>query len=113
MALIAAISLIFPESFLEPMWHLNPRAQESFSHLGGFAILLLLPVSVACLFAGIGLLCLRRWAYWLGIALLVVNLSGDAINVVLGIEKRALVGIPIALTLILVLLSKRVRNLFH
>ena len=112
MSLIAAISLIFPGNFLESMWGLNPRAHESFRRIGIFAILLLLPVSAACLIAGIGFLRLRRWGYWLGIALLVVNLAGDIINVIVGIEKRAIIGIPIALVLILALLRNNVRKFF-
>ena len=54
MSLVAAISLMFPSNFLEPMWRLNPRAHESFGRIVIFAILLLLPVSAACLIAGIG-----------------------------------------------------------
>jgi hypothetical protein len=112
MSFISAVSLIFPGSFLEPMWKLNPRGHESFQRIGGYAILILFPVSLACLFAGIGILRQRRWGYWLGIALLLTNLAGDVINVALGIEKRAIVGIPIALILVLVLLRQNVRKFF-
>ena len=33
-ALTSAVSLLFPESFLEPMWRLNPRARTAFSSMG-------------------------------------------------------------------------------
>ena len=112
MSFIAAISLFFPSSLLEPMWRLNPRAHESFGRIGILAILVLLPVSAACLIAGIGFLRLRRWGYWLGIALLAVNLAGDVVNVILGIEKRAIIGVPIAFVLIFALLRNNVRRFF-
>ncbi len=45
-------------------------------------------------------------------ALLAINLIGDAANVVLGTEPRALVGVPIAALLLLFLATGRVRAYF-
>jgi len=55
-SLIAALSLLFPGSVLEPMWKLNPRAREGFAEIGGWAILLMGAVSIACAMAAAGLL---------------------------------------------------------
>jgi len=44
--------------------------------------------------------------------LIAINLAGDIVNVVLGTEPRAAVGIPIAAAIIVYLLSSQVREYF-
>lgn len=110
---IAAVSLLFPGGFLEPMWRLNPRAREGFAGIGGWAILLMGAVSVACAMAAAGLWRGARWGYWFALVLLVINLIGDIANVLLGTEPRAAVGIPIVLAILVFLLSSRVRKFFR
>jgi hypothetical protein len=44
--------------------------------------------------------------------LLTINLLGDLANVLTGTEPRAIVGVPIVITILLYLLSKRVRRFF-
>jgi uncharacterized membrane protein (DUF2068 family) len=111
-SLTASLSLLRPNSFLESMWRLNPRAQENLSSLGRWAVLLLATVSVFCAAAAVGLWRGSRWGHWLAIGLIVMNLIGDVTNVLLGTEPRAIVGIPIAAAILLYLLSKRVRSSF-
>ena len=48
MSIIASASLLFPGSFLESMWRLNPRAHEVFSRMGGWAVVLMCALSAAC-----------------------------------------------------------------
>src|SRR5215210_5903625 len=69
-ALTSAISLLFPESFLEPMWRLNPRARTAFSSMGAWAPVLLITVSAACGAAAFGLWRGRRWGYRVATGLL-------------------------------------------
>ena len=69
-------------------------------------------VSMACEAAAIGLWTGRRWGYWVAVALLVVNLLGDVSNVLLGVEPRALVGVPIVAALLVFLATRRVRCYF-
>src|SRR5689334_19496420 len=45
---IAVSSLLFPASFLEPIWRLNSRARTGFAAMRSWAIVLLLVVGVAC-----------------------------------------------------------------
>ena len=40
MCCLTATMLLFPGSVLEPLWRLNPSAQQSFTRLGALAILL-------------------------------------------------------------------------
>ena len=109
---LSAISLFNPGGALEPMWKLNPRARESFSRMGTWAPLLLAVVCVACAACAYGFFLGRRWAYPLGVGGLLVNLTGDIVNAALGIELRAVVGVPIVALILWYLLSRQVRNFF-
>jgi hypothetical protein len=105
-------SLMFPGSFLEPMWRLNPRAREGFTAMGVWAIVLMGVVCVACAMAAVGLWRGLPWGYWLAVILLAVNLLGDITNVVTGTEPRAAVGIPIVVAILAFLMSGRVKQFF-
>lgn len=48
MSFISAVSLLFPGSFLEPMWRLNPRAHEAFAGMGVWAVVLMCAVCASC-----------------------------------------------------------------
>jgi len=109
---LSAISLFNPGGALEPMWKLNPRARESFSRMGTWAPLLLAVVCVACAACAYGFFVGRRWAYPLGVGGLLVNLTGDVVNAALGIEPRAVVGVPIVALILWYLLSRQVRDFF-
>jgi hypothetical protein len=109
---VSFMLLLFPGSFLEPMWRLNPRAREGLTAIGVWGIALMCTMCVACAAAAVGMWRGLRWAYWVALELMVINLLGDITNVVLGIEPRAVIGIPIALAIILFLVSRRVRKFF-
>ncbi|HYX72696.1 MAG TPA: hypothetical protein VE732_07995 [Nitrososphaera sp.] len=112
MSFITFILLLFPGSFPEPLWRLNPRAREGFTSIGVWAIVLMLIVCVACASAAVGLWRGLWLEYWLAVALLAINLLGDIANVVLGTEPRAAVGIPIVVLILVFLMSKRVKRFF-
>ncbi len=109
---VSSVGLFFPGSFLEPLWRLNPRARAGFTDMGSWSIVLMCAVCVACASAAVGLWRGARWGYWLAMALLAINLLGDIVNVVLGTEPRAVVGIPIVLAIFAFLRSRRVRRFF-
>jgi hypothetical protein len=110
-SLISIISLTFPGSFLEPVWKLNPRAREGFARMGGWSIVLMAMVCVTCLLTAIGLCRGLRWGYWLAVVMLFGNLVGDVINVFVGTDRSAIVGVPIVLLLLFYLLrSKALRT---
>jgi len=75
-------------------------------------VTLLFAASISCAAAAIGLWRRARWGHVTAITLIAINLLSDIANAVLGTERRAIIGVPIALALLLYLLSKRVRNLF-
>jgi hypothetical protein len=106
---ISAVSLLFPGSFLELIWQLNPRAREGFSRIGGWAIVLMIVVCGACVLTAIGLWRRRPWGYWLAVLMLLINLAGDLINVMTGAEPQAIIGVPIVLLILVYLLRNRRR----
>ena len=110
MCLLTILLLLFPGSALEPMWKLNPQAQEAFRSLGYWSILLMLVVGTACASTAIGLAKSARWGWRLAIAVLAVNLIGDTINAFVRHDFRTLIGLPIGGALILYLTSKRVEE---
>lgn len=109
---ISAVSLALPGSPLEPMWRLNPRARIAFNGLGLWAVALLVVVSLACALASAGFFKGARWGYRLGLGILCVNLLGDTLNTILGIEPRAAFGIPVALGLVAYLRTEKVWRYF-
>jgi len=109
---LSLVSLLNPGGPLEPMWRLNPRAREAFSHMGIWAPLLLGIVCLACAASAYGFFRGRRWGFRLGVTLLVVNLTGDLINAALGIEPRAVVGVPIVGLILWYLSSRKVKAFF-
>ena len=111
MTLIAGLALWFPAGFAEPAWRLNARGRE-LGRLGPWGIVLLLSVSVACALAASGLWRGAAWGHRLATAVLVVNLLGDAIFALSGIEPSAAIGIPIGAALVAYLWSARVREFF-
>jgi hypothetical protein len=109
---LAAFSLAFPDSPLEPMWQLNPRGHQGFQRMHGWGVPLLFGVSTACGFTGIGLWRRRRWGYRLALVGLSIHLVGDVVSVVSGTEPRAIVGIPVVAALIVYLTGRNVRLAF-
>lgn len=109
---LSCLPLLNPGGPLEPMWRLNPRAREGFSHMGFWGPLLMGIVCLACAASAYGFLRGRRWGYRLGIGLLLVNLAGDLVNAALGIEPRAVIGIPIVGLLVWYLSSAKAKAFF-
>lgn len=111
-SLVSFVALAFPGSFLEPIWKLNPRAHEGFATMGRWAIVLMCVVCLACALTAVGLWRGARWGYWLTVVMLVVNLLGDIVNVFVGIERKAVIGVPIVVVILIFLASRRVRDFF-
>ncbi len=109
----SAISLLEPGSALDDMWRINPRGHEAFQDMGRAAPILLSVLAVACAGVAIGLWRLRRWGYQAAVGLLVVNLIGDVLNVIVGAEPRAAIGVPIVAIILLYLGRAQVRQSFQ
>ena len=108
----AGISLLLPSSFVQAMWRLNPHGHEGLLRIGLWGVALMFVVSASCAAAAIGLWLCTRWGHTIAIVLVAINLLSDVVNAALGIEPRAIIGVPIALVILLYLVSRRVRNHF-
>ena len=101
------VSLAWPGSFLEPMWSVNPRAYQEFAAAGWWTFPLMSAVAAALAVDAIGLWKKRRWAITLAIALLAMNLLGDAVRLAHHQVLEGLVGVGIASLLIALLIRQR------
>lgn len=110
---VAAISLLLPNGFLEPIWRLNPRGRAGLGAIGAWAVVLFVVVGCACAVAAIGLWRGARWGYVAAIIVLSINLLADIINVVSRIEPGAAIGIPIVILILAYLTRQRVRHFFR
>lgn len=109
---LSSVSLLTPGGALEPMWRLNPRAHASFQTLHLWGPLFLGGLALVCTTTALGLIRGKSWGYRLAIALLVINFIGDFANAALGVEHRAIFGLPVAGLLLWYLFSRRVRGYF-
>jgi len=112
MAGLASLSLLFPGGALEPMWQLKPDARTHLASLGPVGVGLMAMVSIACAGAALGLRSLDGWGHKLAVALLGLNLVGDAASAIFARNLWALIGIPIAGVMIAYLLQPHMRALF-
>lgn len=111
--IVAAISLTFPNGFLEPIWKLNPHGRIGLGAIGMWAVLLFSVVGTACAIAANGLWRGRWLGYYTAITVLAINLFGDLFNVISGTEPRAAIGVPIVILIIVYLSRPRVRLFFR
>jgi hypothetical protein len=109
---LAGWSLLFPSPVFNVMWRLNPHGHEGLLRMGLWAVMLLFAASLFCGTTAVGLWKRARWGHILAIILIGINLVSDIVNTVLGIEPRTIVGVPIALAILLCLMSRRVRKYF-
>jgi hypothetical protein len=107
MASLSAFMLLFPGSFLDSLWRVNPRAHEGFAVLGLWAVLRMVAVASACATAAFGLWRCVRSGYITALVILSVNLLGDIMNASIGHDWRTLIGLPISGAMIIYLVSRR------
>jgi len=104
---LTVLLLLVPGSALDVLWRLNPRAHEAFAAMGLPALLLMIVICSACITTAVGLWRCARWGFWMALAILSINLVGDASNALVTGDKRTLIGLPIGGFLIWYLLRKR------
>ena len=113
MAFLAFLGLLFPGRFLEPMWRANPQAHVALTELGGWGILLMLLVAIACALGAFGVWRRAEWGHRLAVSILAINLVADLGNAVVRGDLRTLVGVPIGGAMIFYLLRPRTRAQFE
>jgi hypothetical protein len=113
-AAISAASLLVPGSALDrAWWSIKPPARAGFASLGGLAVPMLFTLATVAACAGIGLLRGKRWAWWLTVCGLALNLLGDLGRLVATGEVLAsLFAVVIVGALLAYLASRGVRRYF-
>jgi hypothetical protein len=110
MCILAVMLLVFSGTKLDSLWNLNPDAHVAFQSLGIWSILLMLAVGTGCALTAIGLCRGTLWGIRLALAILLVNVIGDLVNVVMRHDFRSLVGVPIAGAMIFYLARSATRH---
>jgi hypothetical protein len=112
MAGYAAFTLLYPGTFLDRGWDLNPTAYIQLSSVGRIVGAPFIVLSLALLLAGIGWFRRRFWGWTLGVVVVSLNLAGDLIHMFMGDWLKSIVGVAVAGLFIFYLVSPEVRRYF-
>jgi hypothetical protein len=113
MASLAGVTLLYPDTVLDRVWALNPRAYAQLAPLGRpvGGLFALLSATLCC--AGIGWFLRRTWGWRLAVAILFVQAMGDAFNLMRGDLVRGGIGFIIAVLVLLYLWHPGTRVAFR
>ena len=113
MASFAAITLLWPGTFLDRAWVLNRHAREQLAPYRQIMGPVFLLLGIALLLAARGWWKRRVWGWRLTVIIIATQLVGDVVNLVRGDLLRGGFGVVVAGALLLYLLHENVRRQFH
>ena len=113
MATITGITLLFPGSFLDPLWRLNPEAGEQLHPLGRGIGIAFLGLGAAMVAAAIGWVKRRFWGWALAVIIIASQVLGDLVNALRGEFLKGAVGVVIAAALLIYLIRPVTRGAFE
>jgi hypothetical protein len=113
MATLAGITLLFPGSFLDPIWRLNPEAGEQLRQLGRGISIAFLGLGAAMVAAAIGWIKRRFWGWALAVIIIASQVLGDLVNALRGEFLKGAVGVVIAAALLAYLIRPVTRGAFE
>jgi uncharacterized membrane protein (DUF2068 family) len=113
MAALAGTTLVWRGTVLDRAWALNAPAYAQLAPLGRTIGIPFLIFSVILLITAVGWLRRRRWGWYLGVAIIVIQLAGDLMNLFLGWLVRGGAGVVIAGLLLIYMLRPRMRAAFQ
>jgi hypothetical protein len=111
-ASLAAITLLWRGTYLDPIWSLNPTAYRQLAPLGRDVGVPFLLLGLALAAAGIGWFRRRLWGWRLTVAIIAIQIVGDVMNCIRGDWLRGGIGVVIAGALLLFLLRPTIKNAF-
>ena len=112
-AFIIGESLLFPNALLKYMWRFNPEGAVVFHSIGRISGVFLLALGAGTLFAAIGLLRGRPWAWWFAVFLFAIDSSGNVVSYFLVHDAlRSICGTIISGTFLFFLCRESVRGYF-
>ena len=113
-ALIVALSLIFPGSWLDRIWELNRHARAGFEFFGKSSVVVLAFLALCTSAAAVGLLRGRKRAWWLAVTLFAANGVGDLVNLFITRKLfKAGTGVLVALAFLWCLFRPRMAAYFR
>jgi hypothetical protein len=113
MATLAGITLLFPGSFLDPIWRLNPEAGEQLRQLGRGIGIAFLGLGAAMVATAIGWIRRRFWGWALAATIIASQVLGDLVNAFRGEWLKGAVGAAIAGALLAYLIRPVTRGAFE
>jgi len=111
-ASLAAITLLWRGTYLDPIWSLNPTAYRQLAPLGRDVGVPFLLLGLALAAAGIGWFRRRLWGWRLTVAIIAIQIVGDVMNCIRGDWLHGGIGVVIAGALLLFLLRPTIKNAF-
>ncbi|MFL6540185.1 MAG: hypothetical protein ACJ8HU_05450 [Chthoniobacterales bacterium] len=102
--------LLFPGTPGDAVWQLKPGARDEFMRMRSLGIVTMLATGTACALAAVGLGVGREWGRFIAIAVLAINVIGDATNAFVRHDWRTLIGLPIGGAMIAYLFSAGVKR---
>jgi hypothetical protein len=113
MSAYAAATLLLPGTFLDVLWELNKAGHSGLVVLGKGAAFLFTILSSLLAAAAVGWFRRRYWGWVLGVAIIALNATGDAVNLVRGEGLKGLIGLVIAGLLLIYMTRRKVRQYFR
>ena len=111
-ASLAAITLLWRGTYLDPIWSLNPTAYRQLAPLGRDVGVPFLLLGLALAAAGIGWFRRRLWGWRLTVAIIAIQIVGDVMNCIRGDWLHGGIGVVIAGALLLFLFRPIVKGTF-
>ena len=112
MATLAGMTLVWRGTFLDRMWAINAPAYIRLAPYGKTIGIPFLLLGAALAVSAAGWFRRRLWGWWLAVAIITTRVFGDLVNAFRGDFIRGGVGFVIAGSLLIYLLTTRVRAVF-
>lgn len=112
MATFAGMTLIFPGTFLDRAWVINPTGHAGLTALGRWVGFMFPVLGFTLAAAGIGWLKRRRWAWMLAVVLIAGNAVGDLVRLASGAWVEGAVGVLLAGALVIYMTRPAMRYFF-
>jgi hypothetical protein len=112
MATFAGVTLIFPGTFLDRAWALNPVGHAGLTARGRWVGFLFPLLGLTLAAAGMGWLKRRRWGWVLAILLIGGNAAGDLVRLASGAWVAGTVGVLMAGALLVYMTRPGMRHVF-
>jgi hypothetical protein len=113
MATFAGVTLIFPGTFLDRAWALNPVGHAGLTARGRWVGFLFPLLGLTLAAAGMGWLKRRRWGWVLAILLIGGNAAGDLVRLASGAWAAGTVGVLMAGALLVYMTRPGMRHFFR